>query len=729
VWVSSRTFEAGYLYTNSPYVYGILEAIDGLGQSMGEVLPDDRYGSLVLNSDRGSYKAKGRIYDLLDKYSIINQDVTIYSFQKKDSQIGNSSDLEVEFIGVSSRAFANTQEAKMTIEVRSENISTDTPLLQITSELFPNTDQANIGYRLPVIFGSAQVPAKFILEQIEPDNLFSTFNSNRLTSEAAFATFFPNFSYVGSTISLRANSLTGYRAIINGDILTPFYETPFTSGAVGIASPQETGPVLRGLVSAQQNRILTTVVFVAQGNLPSWPADQNEEALFIVRVYELGPKIDDVRRLVATGSRFKIDFEAQIKTNSPSFFTFNVLVVLDKMVPLSNFYGYLITVDQTGTSSGFVDVPRLTASNYEVLIRYPGYESGGENNFVRYQRSTPQFRGSPVLELIGADFSSLADSNFQKIEFSQFSSTQELAPFSELDFFINSQGIRDTNNYLGGGSAALITRADRIAKFLIKLSFDSQNKTIPTDSEDLINTSKFSVATYCGNLSGLWSDGSIRDALTEILYNSSSRLAPKRSGGFNMWSYGIDDEPVKIINESDCTLESVQVTGEDEIINSISISYDFREFEKGFRKASKKRNLDSINFYGIKELSLNAEELKFVRDDSQAERWLDYKLARFSKERLQITVTIPYWKDMYRQIELLDKIIISHVALPSHYGSGTADEERPITTDGDSLGADYNLGDLWRRAKSLPLRVIGRNPIFSEGSEPMIQLKLEGIEQ
>jgi hypothetical protein len=740
VWVSSRTFDAGYLYTNSPYVYGILEAIDGLGQSMGEVLPDDRYGSLVLNSDRGSYKAKGRIYDLLDKYSIINQDVTIYSFQKKDSQIGNSSDLEVEFIGVASRAFANTQEAKMTIEVRSENISNVELLARVNNDIFPNAITGAIGRQLPVFFGNTDFISPGLFTEVTPTTAKLVFTS----------TVGNDYKYLNTELKIffkddaqNNREVTSTAGVTTSDSF--FVNDGGTSFGFGVLD----GGLSRiGLRILSQNKIVTAIRIYAGRMGTTWNLGLDSE--FIIILYEM-LRGNKVGRELTRGTRNKVDFSTQIKQSGSGWN--EVLIPLETPIPMIDSRGYFFAIDQSrdnAINNGSISLGSFSIKFYDFVVLRANddssiltliYEPNDPDQLptfdnINYWKTVV---GSVEIETYGVEFDMNSSANvfsdnigFQEINFSQLlipDLNQELLPnFADLTPLISCKGLRDINGVVVSANS-IISNASDVVRFLAALSLIENNKSIPSNLNDLVDITSFSVASKCGNISGIWQSGSIRSVLAEILDNSSSRLAPKRSGGFRMWTYGADDSPVKIINESDCMLESLSVTGEDEIVNRLSIVYDLREVNGNYLKSKNKQDLASINFYGTKDLSSDNQELNFVKEDSQAERWLDYKLARFSKERLQITVTIPYWKDMYRQIELLDKIIISHVALPSHYGSGTADEERPITTDGDSLGADYNLGDLWRRAKSLPLRVIGRNPIFSEGSEPMIQLKLEGIEQ
>jgi hypothetical protein len=757
VWVGNRTFAAGTLYPDSPHIYGILISINGLGQNMGEVLPNDRYGSLQLDATRGSFGAFTRIYDLLDKHTVINQDVELYAFEKRSGQVGEESDLDLEFVGKTSRAIPNFRDRTMVLEVRSESISTDTPLFRIANDTlsdqavndFSQAAESSIGKILPVVFGSAEVQPVFYSISESEGSTYAFF----LTTEFIFS----GFEYRHAALT-EANDSKYYFTDGEYHLLTiPFATTPFSANTpyalpffadfLAAFQSEIANAFLARNINAHNFLVLNVLVRYI---ILSPSGDTDSVATFSQEIFQendKGRRVPDrvVASIITSINPVTLPFGTSIVDASsfprPALLKKGVRYyfssrVSDPDIPTNHNWWRFVEaatgerfkrdVEGDSSSRDWASSGAQLGLQSETIIL-----SMNENTAI-HQSNNASIVYLNAKKLASPAFFNRPYNDSDNVPLAVDGAEEDVRNGLESDRFIFvTNGLTDTNNVLGNGAGALITKTSDALRFLLGLSeFLDTESIVDITDQDFFNTTDFNdVEAVAGEISGAWEGGSIRSLIIDILSETSSRLAPKRNGSFRMWSYGVSDEPVTIINESDCTLESIEFLGEDTIVNKISVQYDKKEVRGGFRKALTRENQGSIDFFGVKALSEEAQDLNFVRDDAQAERWTDYRLKRFGQERLTVSLSIPYWKNNYRELELLDKIIISHIGLPSDAGSAPAHQEKPMTTDGDDLGADYNLGDLWRRAKSLPMRIIGRNPNFDIRGEGELELVLEVLEK
>jgi hypothetical protein len=121
--VSDKSFDTGQLYPNSPIVWGILNGISGFDAEMGEAMNRISDGTIEIKASRHSLDFARRIYDLLEKYLLVNQPITCYAFEKPRDSIGDIADLHTEFIGTASGYNINTVSQTLDIFARAKNIS------------------------------------------------------------------------------------------------------------------------------------------------------------------------------------------------------------------------------------------------------------------------------------------------------------------------------------------------------------------------------------------------------------------------------------------------------------------------------------------------------------------------------------------------------------------------------------------------------------------------------
>ena len=745
IYIGTRSFSAGALYTDSPAIYGVLVGISGLGQRMGETLPDDRYGSLEINITRGSIGSDKNLSDFLDKYSVADQPVILYVFEKKADIEGfnpSADSFKTEFSGFSSDVIIDVQSNIMVLNVKSENLSTETPLFEVLESEFPNTLEGNIGRKLPLVFGTGETQA-ILKEQLagaSDDTEFLITTKVPLTNfvEGPIGNDF-HFAKEGETY-IEINLPDGSGAF-------PVFAPDDPLGAdFSLADPRAQSFI--GKTSSLEDSYLISklaawLIYAIQGS------SQDSNATFNKEIYKENVDSEQLESTPIRTARNSTEGELPT-TGNPAYSggTYRDETYFGTPLPLdsSRYYaavkisdsekpsdytwrahsgdgttsdGYYKLEDPADGANDWVRESSSVNQLYAILYACARSSLGASVSDEYYELTIHSatkngFSGPPRIYKVGSDDIVLAGEQLYCI-------------LDNIDMIIVSEGLIDSAGYTG--TAGTLLRADNIIKFLMALSNHFRGLSIPVDSEDLVNTTDFSVSTYCGNMSGVWQSGSIRNTIVAILDNSASRLAPKRDGSWRMWSHGINDPITMILSESDCILRDIKINGSDDIVNKISIQYDKKEVQGVYAQTLLSSDLESIEFYGTKRLSEDVQTLDYIRDPEQAAKWTDYKLQRFAWERMIITLEIPYWKNSYRLAELLDKIAISHPNLPSEYGGRNADLERPMTTDGEDLGVDFNLGDLWRKAKALPMRIVGRNPEFSiNEADSKLVLELEVLE-
>lgn len=136
VWVGSRSFLANSLYSGSPVILGLLKEVSGFGWQMGEVLPSQSAGTVTIDINRGSFSGDKRLSDLLEEYEIINQPISLYSFEKKVETLGDSADLDLQFKGTISSLSIDTQANLLVLSVVGADLPTYDPTFKLTSGQF-----------------------------------------------------------------------------------------------------------------------------------------------------------------------------------------------------------------------------------------------------------------------------------------------------------------------------------------------------------------------------------------------------------------------------------------------------------------------------------------------------------------------------------------------------------------------------------------------------------------
>lgn len=758
-YLASRTFFLSDVATDAPsniQAYGILREIDGFGQAMGEVIADDKFGSLTIDVTRGSTEQDKRFYDRFEEDTILHQACILYSLEVPENSLtgGGASQTmaswNIEFSGEISKVNIDPANKTANFAVKSKGFPEESPNYFLTRNNFASIKDDGNGKFLPLVFGRAEVVPSF----------FRTFDVNS-ASGSDYKIRMLDFMLASSFYNSDAN-----KSFVNGSVLNRYaqnseggYSTlslPYSatgnqndlnvllsiSGNAGITDGVTVLADDLLKISDAQNFILTySEVFpyltaLATSSIPVKPT-------FKMSIYErsIGGQVPNKSPIGEGNSTFAADDISSLPTIGTSYpFSLfpTIPICFNDPVFLWKNTGYFFspgvadqTVDPTFYLWGLA-ILSLTSNVQSKL------ESSGVWSIIPFA-SQKIWAFFYALGRIGT-LDTISPYTYERLGSVVFSNGIYNAPLvqievnqspsdcSKLNLIYEMEGLKTQSTFLTGTSGQLITRADHIVKFLYYLS---NNYSLTG-----LDLTTFNPGNYAPNMQGA-TEGrkSYREILLEILENAACKLVPRRgTNSLALWAYGVVQASAATITESDCTLESIELEGLDAIINRIKVSFDRsmlplndasqQQGQSNFKQSLETSHPISVSIYGKKDLSSDFIELQYIKDPVVAARWAEYKLAQYARERMFITFTVPFWKNNYRAIDLMDIIDFSHIDNPSYFGSASSQKEKPITTDGINIDTDFNLGEVWRRAKQYKMRILVRTPRYSiNAEEATIQFK------
>lgn len=727
VWVGTRTFEAGQAWSGSPWIYGSILGIDGLGQAMGEVLPRVVTGSITLNTTRGSLDHHRSIVDLLEKYTVIKQPVEVYSFSKRPDFIGDIADRESEFVGECSNVEYSPSGRTLTLAVETREISSETPLRRITREQCPDAPDRSIGRYLPIVIGEAEVVAYPVGTQSSFSNVYYiasrfTLGGGTLTPTTVQNYYYKDQNIYNEVFMWTSSGFIFYKMPVQAQTIfaksTAEYAAKFI---LGIPKYITTGGRIKAALTGAGGSHSAAPAFTfeiyknetSQG-LPSSNPIASAEISATTQSFSAN-----------TSTTFDVRFKKPIAIDTSE--NFYVGRISDRVA--TGHVWQVYSAGQGDPNVGGLDI---------YLIIFP-FDIKREENPSRAARNW--YRESSLLPGVNVEFDGVKsdifndgtalDVSFDAVAFSlsqnsdtpsikqgvtsyTLITTPESCDISELDLIVNLQGIKDNaSGTITGSAGSVIERGDHAVKLIWYLMKGSL-----TD----LDTTTFSPGSYIGNVSGA-TEGrrSYREILSDILYNTSSKLLPRRNGKLALWSFGVPQTPSYFLTENDCRLEGWTEDAAESLVNRVEISFDRRAIPLNVEDLQSNATVnnaqtyseqddESIEFFGTRDLADGAINLNWIRDESQAQRWARFVLDTYSAGAIYVTFTVPFWKDNFREIELYDIISLNHIDIPSEYGSQSSNVAR--TTEPGSTGS-YSEGFVFRHSKSVFLRIVSRSPRFT----------------
>jgi len=304
------------------------------------------------------------------------------------------------------------------------------------------------------------------------------------------------------------------------------------------------------------------------------------------------------------------------------------------------------------------------------------------------------------------DLSTFPTSGLVKIEDEFLSYTGIDTTFNRLTGCVRGEKNSIPVDHQAGATIYLVTEVvgnpvDILLKVLTSSGGGSVYDVLPDGAaidQSLINITQFEALRnefFAGQSYNLLFYGvpSIQKLLEqEILFANDLRIITDKSSKISLaiLNRNLFNDQMPIIDETSIKLASTRYTVDDsEIINSVSIEYDYSEGTKKFLKLYTAEDADSIAEFGRRDpLELSLKGVKASMNGEMivgdiAQRFL----ARFSYPRPQINFTSQMDKSL---VNLADKVQLSSSEIPSDIGGLTFAE----TVEVLERGINYKTGDV-----------------------------------
>jgi len=754
-WMSNRYFLPDELYPGSPEVYGILQSVKGFGQDMGEALPSNKTGTITISCIRGSIDHSRRLYDFTDGYVFLNQEVQCFSLKKPKGAQGLLADRKPEFLGRTVDYSIDIASSSMLISVADPGIS-----LEIVNKRYevsvvtPSADfkqeQQTINRIAPIVMGrSVQVVGEPYSEYTSSSTWGNFLTSSRFGIGGKLGI---SGSILG-TFNIRSITDSHFSTDNNGVFQTTKLPFAVSSSAplssfVGTTNYSRQFHINNVGLSGTENWIFVAYVKLSFADYDDWQITKinirgtgQADAARVVEgdlILSLGSVINDGAGIVfkeipgARAKRPKSGVVAGIRGTG----NFNLgASAFEEPVRIPDTNNLWLRVEETGlikdASGDFIGQFRLSQVNGS-NVNY--VEASAEGGYQRDWGTSGFGNGNPaVLEFFGYGYLAVVNSEpwttniiIQYASAAGYSGPSEPSAF-DRDWVFVVDGVTDQfTGTITGLSNRLLDRSFDLVKLFFYLQ---AGESLTTWDETRFPGAKDLSFLISGSITN---EITYRQLILELLENSNSKLIPNLDGTYSLWTYGVRQDVLPlVISERDCRLEDISTIGIEDIVNKFTFQYrksfvevgSFRIEDDYYRFSVDGIDANSVSLYG--ERSPDGEFLssRLIRDQAEAIRYVDYKLIRHGRERQIYSITVPYWMNKNREIQLWDVVQLSHIDNPSHQGSTPPNQTKNLYGDGGA-DADWSLGFVLRNAKRYFFRVIGREPIFGTTEEAELELTL-----
>lgn len=727
--------------TDGVVYYPLISALNDIGTQLTNYIPADINSSFTIRNDAGSFGFKRKFSDLLDRYTPIDQAVTLYYAATTAEAIQPSSwtTLFSAKIKSVSESINDTQQT-LTFNIQADTIPREAVGYTFTNDPFDNPaiviDDSLVGKTLPVIFGE-DVQARGI-----------TFNRTDVTATLHKWFFTTEMSYL--------DELTKY--LIRDTEQLPQYVEVFPAIDINNNIITDSNVKTRyravniNFDQATEASLLTHVEFEVKGNLGgSWTATTS----LFAEIWSRNPATNKPKKLIARTEVEKVDYIANFQAATA---TFLITLVFNKPVALIDPNGYFLAygqdVDDDANGVGVDDAVSFRYDSAAATIqtcRFVRTTANAEGEAYRWRK-----QGSTkaiYYQLYTADFTyNYGDDDYRRDTFAPTSvdvecealptGADENCDLSQMDFICEFTGPYSIGTFITGTDNELITRPDHVIKYLFyHFDYDGDGSLYydPTDIHS--SFSAFSTVPFSRNINGATTNLLyLPELIQAVLRNSASRLFLNNSGKLALWAWGEHQEPTFNIPQSDIKVNSFRINDASNVINSFIAYYNKILGETNFLKQSTQNEFkdyagallqtdQSTNTLYDKLstasramfLNRNLEDNRFdwINDSISMQSVAYYFLAKLALPISEVDIEIPF--DKYQAINLLDVGTIQSPSLPNFYGAWP--DATPIYTDG--VAVDWKLGEYTTYAKTYRAQVEGKRVKLNLNGAPTLVLNLE----
>ena len=723
------------------FYFPILQEISGLASSMGEYLPIQQRGSVILDNSPDSFGVERKFSDLLERYSITEQPIIIYSaFTPTSTAIAAYKNQE--FKGTITSAQCDTKRGTLTLYITGAPVPLHDVAYQYNNQDFIVSLRTDLsGLYLPIVFGSAQTVTPQCVIRSEYDNgLPATF----LTA-TTFASDFSN----GSITNYYAKDHSGeYVEVLSNPGLVSSSVYSVIEG-VSYATPSYDNYEVGYILTGTYNYILTGARFLFDGTSNgAWTAGTGTKVAY--RIYECDPLESTPIKQIAYAERLKSDVQASVR-GAPNFY---IDMAFDVAIPLSLEKTYCVSVHQTvdaaanGGTGDYITPLECNSNSGPIVARN-----------VTTDGQTWKYTASHTiqeLQLFGAkmDAEIPGYSTTTGLGFDSFTVTQEtslagtVCDLAKIQFIVKMNGLRDD---LGGTITGVSNQQLDSPLHQIKLLervWDGSSSWVAgafdfsalTGTHSPINGTahRYSRTTGGYTLGRMTAD----QAIALICRSGAVRIAPLNtttSGKYlGVYGWGNNITSSFTISGENGRVESWEIRDTRTVVNNIRARYARSllnvnsELERAQGFGSNYQSLielyngssglgtyyfsSSATTYGTR--SLGDTSLDMLTDSSSAEHWAEYIAGRYGEAHVYAVIVVPLQD--YRTVSILDVGTIVHPDLPAYFG--TTSRVLPRMAHYEGAEADPLLGFPLSRAEPYRCQVEAREIDYNFGRIPELRL-------
>ena len=722
-------------------------------------LPTSGNGSIVINDQWESLGENRRVFDYFDRYTPINQTVTVYRAIETIGDLDMPSSWTLIYTGkvdsyIKDKETLNFSVSNTLVESK---IATKT----ITADMAPTgfeVPESSLGKSLPLVFGgSSKTVPMYSIAQSDTDKSTATYaycagfgtqfiEGNYGTPsvyatnlESAYVAVKPYNYYSGSEVRIGSTGAFGY---------------PLSHGLAEFICPLGTLGSLRG-------SIVTGLSWYCRGQNGGYVGSGNV-IMSLYRRYSDSPSFSDVSQPQTWERIASVEVP---KSNQSSEFNgasdFWFYGVFEKPVVIQyhpedyssgSYYfahapEYAIGIYLSNyTSSSTTDATSgmVNAATGNMYYMYNTASAADEAKTIVGSGSMPCVAIDVADWTAGTGSTDLKGMSYQYFSLTQQARNTRKCDLQELDLLTSAPPLADDGSgTITGTIDKLLYEPDEVCK-LLGFTWNGSSwvdgSIIDTTTFSSLTTI-FTAGSYQRSVQGFTEgDVSAFDIITQIAKEMCCFLVPLSSGKLALWPWGSQLAVTRVFTDSDIIgIGSFEETDPSTVINSIKVEYgkNFLNINDQWEASGKAENIGGVVvidknsgppydiyltnseiLYGKRELEESGSQ--FIGDVTTATTRALYYATRHEHTHRTFDVIVPYFDNS--DLKLMDIVDIKSVHGPAYFGS-TSKARLPVI---DGQDHDPFLGEYPRRSQRRRCQIIGLNNDYN-GDFPKLVMTVREI--
>jgi hypothetical protein len=681
----------------STVYFPVLKAITGIGAEAGDVIPQPRTGSIVLDNTPGSFGIDRRIGDLFERYTIFGQPVQIYVAQT----IVDDTTINAEF-ALAWTSTGLTWEASgddLRIDVAEVGLANTVMSKVVDTVTFPSAPSGSLGKYIPLVlgFGSVVAPvctvdqdsAKTSIEYAYRTTLGSTFagwNSQGMTAWYA-KDIDSQYRQISSAASSGSSVYTTTGGAVGGVVTIGTTAVAMKLSGTGTGSGGSSSQVLKGG---------TLKIY---GNNTAGTVSGYIDVQIVRGITVNGVSTPDPTRVVCAGridkANWSANWNAGLLTEATISFNFNKLGVVH-----GELTHWLIV---SGSNEAGASVTRFT---YQTGVSLLWQKATSDTQFGATANLFDLRVGMTGIGITDTQSPDSTRINAQGLGHSRIVLDASTAPTGQtnpdlntLDLLVRCAGIGDDGSgTISGVVRGQINKASQVIKML-----DCQyGGSTWTRTGSKIDFTAFSTTfNDVGGIVNGYSEGraTFADLVAAICRSTASKIVRYNGASqqFTFYQWGNHLSTAAVITDETCQLKSVKVLGGETVVNRMVVhavkDLTYSNLVAGvaqgnFAPYSKTVTYDiatstlaatfstiSVALFGRNELADNSFDWLSVDSalagGGTAAQFADglasYILSTYALPHMYAELEVPLL--LYSALDSLNVVEIVHPGLPAYFGS------------------------------------------------------------